>query len=119
MVKIFEDIVVWQKSHQLTLLIYNITKTFPRTEEFGLTSQMRRAAVSVSSNIVEGFKRATTKDSVHFYTIAEGSLEELKYQLLLARDLSYVNIDTYNDLKEKSNEVGKLLNGWKKSQKFF
>ena len=82
-IKKFTEIIAWQKAHELALFIYLITNKFPRSEEFGLSSQMRRAAVSVPSNIVEGFKRKSVKDGVNFYNIAEGSLEELKYQVLL------------------------------------
>jgi len=117
MIKTFQEIIVWQKAHQLTIEIYDITKTFPKEEKFGLVSQMRRCVVSIPSNIAEGFKRKSLKDSLHFYNIAESSLEELKYQLLLAKDLNYIDEKDYNKLIELAEEVGKLLNGWKKSQK--
>ncbi|MDO8524324.1 MAG: four helix bundle protein [bacterium] len=116
-IKTFTEILAWQKAHQLTLEIYKITSQFPKTEQFGLISQMRRCAVSIPSNIAEGFKRKSLNDSLHFYNIAEGSLEELKYQLLLAKDLDYLNKEVYGELSELSDEVGKLLNGWKKSQR--
>lgn len=117
MIKTFKEIIVWQKAHQLTLEVYGVTKEFPKFEEFALANQMRRCAVSIPSNIAEGFNRKSLKDSLHFYTIAEGSLEELKYQILLAKDLNYINEDCYNKLMNLAEEVGKLLNGWKKSQK--
>src|SRR3989344_6302647 len=98
-VQSFKEIIAWQKSHQLTLLVYELTDNFPKTELFGLTAQTRRSVVSVPSNIAEGFKRQSRNDSVHFYNIAQGSLEELKYQLLLARDLHYLTADNY----EKAN----------------
>jgi four helix bundle protein len=88
-IKTFRDIIAWQKAHELTLLVYSLTEKYPCHEIFGLTNQSRRCAVSVPSNIAEGFKRASKNDSVHFYIIAQGSLEELKYQLLLAKDLKY------------------------------
>lgn len=116
-IKIFQEILSWQKAHQLALEIYNITKEFPKFEEYALANQMRRCAVSVPSNIAEGFKRKGLKDSLHFYNVAQGSLEELKYQLLLARDLSYINENNYKKLIDLSEEVGKLLNGWIKIQK--
>ena len=85
-------------------------------ETFGLVSQSRRCAVSIPSNIAEGFKRQSKKDSAHFYNIAEGSLEELKYQLLLAKDLGYINTEQYAVAFNLAEESGKLINGWKKSQ---
>jgi four helix bundle protein len=116
MIKTFKEIIVWQKAHQLTLEIYSITKSFPKFEEFALANQMRRCAVSIPSNIAEGFKRKGLKDSLHFYNIADGSLEELKYQLLLTKDLDYINEEIYNKLFRLAEEVGKLLNGWRRSQ---
>jgi four helix bundle protein len=86
----FEDLVVWQKSHQLTLRVYRITSDFPNTEIYGLVSQMRRAAVSVSANIAEGFKRRSRTDKARLLNVAQGSLEELRYYFILARDLAYI-----------------------------
>lgn len=113
----FKDLKVWQKSHVLVLEVYKITQGFPRNEEFGLTSQIRRAAVSIPSNIAEGFKRKSTKDSLHFYNIAEGSLEEVRYQLILARDLGYIDSEKYDELELIADEVSRMLCGWIKSQK--
>jgi four helix bundle protein len=87
----FTDLIVWQKSHQLTLAIYKLTKTFPQEERYGITSQMRRAVVSISANIAEGFEKRTNKDKVNFYNIAQGSLAELKYFLLVTRDFGHLN----------------------------
>ncbi len=112
----FREIIAWQKAHELTLLVYKLTEKYPSKETFGLVSQSRRCAVSIPSNIAEGFKRQTTKDSIHFYNIAEGSLEELKYQLLLAKDLGYINTQQHMTSFALAEEVGKLVNGWKKSQ---
>lgn len=92
----FTDLRVWQASHQLVLLTYTDTKTFPKDEQFALTSQMRRAAVSITSNIAEGFGRHATKDKEHFYVMASGSLLELKNQCIIAKDLEYI---TENKLK--------------------
>lgn len=114
----FKDIVAWQKAHLFTLEIYKITKTFPRIEDYNLTSQMRRCAVSVPSNIAEGFARKSLSDSKRFYIIAEGSLEELKYQLLLSKDLNYTKESIYNKLNNQAEEVSKLLSSWKRSQKY-
>lgn len=113
----FKDLIVWQKSHQLTLETYKIVAVFPRYEEFGLSSQMRRCSSSVPSNIAEGFKKKTNKDSVHFYNISECSLEELKYQLILARDLEYIAKKQYEELNDLAEEVSRLLHGWIKSHK--
>jgi four helix bundle protein len=115
-IRSFRDLFVWQRAHKLTLVIYKTTESFPTQERYGLTSQMRRAAVSVSSNIVEGFRRRSVKDSRNFYSIADASLEELKYQLLLARDLRYVEGERYEKILLLAEEVSKMLFGWSKSQ---
>jgi len=115
----FRDLIVWQKSHGLTLYVYKISDNFPKSEEFGLKSQIRRAAVSIPSNIAEGFKRKSKPDSVHFYNIAEASLEEMKYQLLLSRDLKYISDGEYVIATELADETGKILFGWLKSQRIY
>ena len=117
MIKTFRDIRVWQKAHQLTLEIYKITVKFPAEEKFCLVNQIRRAIISVASNIVEGFKRKSLKDRLHFYNMADSSLEEVKYQLLLSFDLRYINSEEYQRLSGLSEEVSKMLNSWTKSQK--
>ena len=89
--KTFRDLTVWQKVHQLVLAIYRFTESFPTKETYGLTSQLRRAAVSVPANIAEGFKRPTDSEKARFYNIAQGSLEECRYYLILAEDLGYAN----------------------------
>jgi four helix bundle protein len=105
----FEDLIVWKKSHDLTLEIYKITKDFPSEEKFGLVSQMRRSAVSIPANIAEGFKRRGSKDKIHFYNISQGSLGELQYYLILVKDLGFkTNLDKINSL---ILEIGKMLNG--------
>ena|SRR3989344_1603643 len=114
----FTEIKAWQKAHELVLAVYKVTESFPKSEIFSLTSQIRRAAVSVPSNIVEGFKRSTKNDSLRFYNIAEGSLEELKYQLLLARELGYIQQPkAYSKIEAIMDEAGKLIYGWKRVQK--
>lgn len=113
----FRDIIVWQKSHQLAILIYQLTANFPKSEIFGLTSQLRRNAVSVPSNLVEGYKRKSKNDAVRFYVIAESSLEEMKYQLILSLDLGYINDSEYQKAYNLAEEVGKLLYTWKNNQK--
>lgn len=104
-------LIVWQKSHELTLNIYEITKSFPKEELFGLTSQIRRAAASVPSNIVEGKARGSNKEYKRFLLVARGSLEETKYQLLLAKDLKYIDEQKYEDVLNLSKDVGRLLAG--------
>ncbi|MFA9559316.1 four helix bundle protein [Evansella sp. AB-rgal1] len=104
-------LIVWQKSHALVLEIYEITKGFPKEELFGLTSQIRRAAVSIPSNIVEGKARGSNKEYRRFLLMARGSLEEVKYQLLLAKDLHYIEVNRYNGILYIADEVGKMING--------
>lgn len=113
----FKDLIVWQKSHKLVLDIYLITKSFPKEELFGIVSQMRRASTSVPANIVEGYKRNTDKETLRFLNIADASLEELKYFLILSKDLNFISTEKYRELEELSNEVGRLLSGFQKSFK--
>ena len=110
--KTFTELIVWQKAHLLTLEIYKITEDFPKKELYGLTSQMRRSAVSVPANIAEGYRKSGKKDKVRFFNISQGSLEELKYYLILAQDLEYIN---KNSLESLTTEVGKLLNAYMKA----
>jgi len=90
-IKDFKDLEVWKKAHYIVLGIYKLTTDYPPEEKYGLVSQMRRAAVSVPSNIAEGFGRRGKKDKIHFYNIAHSSLEELRYQLILSKDLGYLS----------------------------
>lgn len=108
-------LIVWQRAHELVLEVYRVSAIFPREEQYGLTSQMRRAAVSIPSNIVEGKARGSNKDYKRFLLIARGSMEELKYQILLSKDLKYITEEEYDDLVKAGNEVGKLLSGLIKS----
>ncbi|MBK7105193.1 MAG: four helix bundle protein [Ignavibacteriae bacterium] len=105
----FTDLIVWQKAHQLVLEVYKETRNFPKEEIYGLTSQMRRAAISIPANIAEGFVKKGIKDKIRFFNISQGSLEELKYYLILSKDLRYCEI---NELILLSDEIGKLLNGY-------
>lgn len=105
----FEDLEAWRIAHEHTLGVYRATAAFPQHEKYGLTSQMRRAAVSVPANIAEGFKRRGKKDKVHFYNIAQGSLEELRYYWILARDLQY--IDDIRALPTTTDRCARLLHG--------
>lgn len=107
--KDFQDLIVWQKAHQFVLSLYRYSESFPKSELYGLTSQARRVAVSIPANIAEGFKKKTKPDKVRFLNIAQGSLEECRYYLILARDLDYG--DT-SQLKTQLEEVSKLLQGY-------
>lgn len=113
----FHDLKVWQRTHALVLEVYRLTRSFPNDELYGLISQLRRAAISVASNLVEGFTRRSAADSIHFYNIAASSLEEVKYQLLLARDLGYIDENSFRSANELAAEVGKMLHAWTESQR--
>jgi four helix bundle protein len=115
MLERFEQLEVWRVAHGLVLLVYRTTAQFPADEKFGLTSQMRRAAVSVPANIAEGFKRAGLKDKAHFYNIAQASLEELRYYFILCRDLGY-KIE-YELLTSEADQIGRMLYGLIRSTK--
>lgn len=103
--------ILLKKSHKLALNVYKITQSFPKEEVYGLTSQVRRSAVSIPSNIVEGKARKSKNEYERFLLISRGSLEELSYQMLLSRDLGYISDKQYDDFLNLSIEVGKLLNG--------
>jgi len=108
----FEDLVVWQKSHQVTLRVYKLTAKFPQTELYGLTAQMRRAAVSVAANIAEGFKKRGRTDKARVMNIAQGSLEELRYYFIVSRDLGYLPAsEGWADL----GDVARLLGAYTRS----
>jgi four helix bundle protein len=106
----FEDLVFWQLSHALTLRIYRLTKTFPEEELFGLTSQMRRAAISVPANIAEGFSKRGRSDKARFMNTAQASLEEVRYYFILARDLGYLKSDvTWSEVDDVARLLGAYL----------
>ena len=107
--KRFEDLVVWQKAHELVLAVYSMSANFPLTERYGLTSQIRRSMVSVPANIAAGFKKRGRADKFRYMNIAQGHLEETRYYLALAHDLSYA--DT-RDLRCSIDEVGRQLNSY-------
>lgn len=107
--KSFRDLVVWQKAHQLALGVYRMTKSFPKEELYGSTSQVKRSSVSVAANIAEGFKKKGKADKLRFFNIAQGSLSETEYYLILAKDLEYYNTDL---LIENAVEVGRLLESY-------
>ena len=110
--KSFEDVIVWQKAHSWVLAIYRYSECFPKQEMFGLTSQLRRAAISVPANFAEGFKKRGQADKLRFYNIAQGSLEECRYFLILARDLNYGDV---TELLQSLEEVSKMLEAYMRS----
>ena len=107
----FRDLVAWQKAHRLAVNIYKTTEAFPKSEQFGLTNQIRRAIVSVVSNIAEGFGRRTKADRVHFYDMARASLHETQAQLLIAKDVKYLPESSYMELESTTIECHKILTG--------
>ena len=107
--KRFEDLLVWQKSHALTLSTYRLTRALPKEEMYGLCSQMRKAAVSVSANIAEGFAKRGRPDKARLMNVAQGSLEELRYYFLLSRDLEYL---AENKISSEIDEVGRMLGAY-------
>lgn len=115
----FTDLNVWKEAHKLVLMIYKITKDFPREEIFALISQMRRAAVSITSNIAEGFSRYSSKEKIQFYSIAHGSLTEIENQLLIARDIGYLNKTDFDIISEQLIITHKLINAFIKKTKTF
>lgn len=102
----FEDLLIWQKAHQFVLKVYRLTGVFPKYEIYGLSSQFRRAAVSIAANIAEGFRKQSKADKIRFLNIAQGSVEECRYYLILTRDLGYAEI---SETKLILQEVSKLL----------
>ena len=107
--KSFRDVLVWQKAHQFVLAIYQLTPSFPKPETYGLTSQLRRAAISIPANLAEGFRRRGRADKARFMNIAEGSLAECDYYLILAADLGYA--DT-TQLQQSVNEISRMLQAY-------
>ena len=110
-IKSFEDLVVWKKAHNIVLITYKLLEKFPKEEKYRIIDQLVRAVVSIPTNISEGFGRYTNKDYVHFLIIARGSVSEVKYLVLLSKDLRYISITEYNELKKELDDVGKMING--------
>jgi four helix bundle protein len=102
----FRDLLIWQRAHQFVLCVYRETERFPRDERFGLTSQLRRSAVSIAANIAEGFVKRGVADKLRFLNIAQGSLEESRYYLILASDLGIANLDSAGELVD---ECGRMI----------
>jgi len=118
-IKSFTDLKSWQEAHKLVVEIYKTTRKFPKDEIYGLTNQIRRSAVSITSNIAEGFGRQGMKEKIQFYYIAQGSLIESKSQLLVARDIKYLNEDQFKSLAEQANKAHALLQGLIRKSKEF
>lgn len=108
----FEDVVVWQRAHAWVLKVYQFSGAFPKHELFALTSQLRRGAVSIPANFAEGFKKRTTADKLRFYNYSQGSLEECRYYLILARDLQYRASDP---LLHEPEEISRMLTAYARS----
>lgn len=110
--KSFEDVEIWKKAHAWVLKIYKLSENFPKHELFGLTSQLRRAAVSVPANFAEGFRKIGKADKLRFYNIAQGSLEECRYYLILIRDLNYGEV---RELRNEAELISKMLDSYMKA----
>lgn len=110
-IQTFYDLTAWQRSHQLVLGIYQASRKFPKEELFGITSQIRRAASSITANIAEGFARYHFKDKIRFYHQARGSVAEVQNFLTLARDLKLLDDEVYKQLHEQADEARRLING--------
>lgn len=109
-IKSFTDLRAWKEAHNLVLMIYKITKSFPNDEKFGLTNQIRRSAVSISSNIAEGFSRRSQSEKKQFYYLGLGSLTELQNQLLIARDIGYLPKENFANIAQQTISASKLIN---------
>lgn len=116
-IKSFTDLNAWKESHKLVLMTYRETKNFPKEELFGLVSQMRRCAVSITSNIAEGFSRQSFKEKAQFYSISHGSLTELQNQLLIARDVGFLDKEKFKELAIQAVTAHKIITGLIKKSK--
>lgn len=117
MTQSFKEVIAWQKAHEFVVMVYEATKQYPSFERFGLCSQFQRAAVSIPANIAEGYRRDGMNDKLRFLNIAQGSLEECRYYILLSKDLKYIDIETYNSMNSAIEETSRLLNAYYKSIK--
>jgi four helix bundle protein len=114
----FTDVIAWQKAHSFALLVYKMTSSFPKEELYGLTSQFRRAAVSIAANLAEGFRKLSSADKLRFYNIAQGSADECSYYLILARDLGYfIASDASNLLEDVSRCISAYCSGIRRNTK--
>ena len=105
----FEDVKAWQLAHEYVLAVYRSTRHFPDDEKFGLTSQFRRAAISIEANIAEGYKKLSQKDKLRFYNISQGSIEECRDYIILSRDLEYISSNEFIELHDKLESASKCL----------
>jgi len=110
-IKSFEDLLVWKKAHNIVLIIYKHLEKFPKEEKYRVIDQLVRAVISIPTNISEGFGRYTSKDYIHFLIIARGSVSEVKYLVLLSKDLGYISNTEYVELKKELDDIGKMING--------
>lgn len=108
----FEDLDVWKNAHQFLLTVYKLTNQFPKEELFGLTSQFRRAAISIPANIAEGYKKRGIKDKLRFYNISEGSGEECRYYLILSKDLGYISLGDFEKYNSLLTSISKQLSAY-------
>lgn len=108
----FEEVKAWQKAHDFVLTFYQYKKLFPEDEKFALESQFQRAAISIAANIAEGYKKLSKADKLRFFNIAQGSLEECRYYVILARDLGYFSQDVVVDMQEKLEMTSTVLNAY-------
>ena len=111
----FKDLDSWKKAHEFVKAVYQVTKLFPEEERYGLTSQFRRAAVSIAANICEGYRKISRADKLRFMNIAQGSLEECRYYIILAYDIEYINQKIYDHLEFLINGASWKLNGYAES----
>ena len=118
-IKSFTDLDAWREGHKLVLEIYSITKSFPKEEQFGLTNQLRRAVVSITSNIAEGFSRSSFKEKAQFYSMSLGSLTEVQNQLFIAKDVKYMDVQEFDLIAIHTIKVSKIINGLIKKTRSF
>ncbi len=112
----FERLEVWKESIELVKMIYDVTKSFPISEKYGLTSQLRRATVSISSNLAEGSSRMSNKDKAHFTTLSFSSAMEVLNQIIIAKDLEYISEENYSEIRKNISKITNMLNSLRKSQ---
>jgi four helix bundle protein len=110
-IKLFKDLIVWQKAAESAVVVYSVTEKFPQSELYGLTNQMRRAVISITSNIAEGFRRKNPREKRQFYRIADGSLSELESQVEVSHRLKYVPEEDYLNLLSRIDEISRMLSG--------
>lgn len=108
----FQDIVAWKKAHEFVLMVYRVTRGFPDFEKYGLCSQFQRAAVSIPANIAEGYRKLGRTDKLRFFNIAQGSLEECRYYVILSKDLGYINEEEYSMMRLSIEDASRMLNAY-------